>query len=162
MNQSLLSSKDMTWGTPIEFFKTLDAEFNFTLDPCAAPDTAKCEKYYTKEDDGLTKDWSGEVVFCNPPYGRELPKWVEKCYTEWKKGTTVVMLIPSRTDTRYFHDYILDQAEVRFIKGRLKFQGAKDPAPFPSMVVVYKGTTEDDYYKRNSIFPGSGVGIQKF
>ena len=141
MNTDLMfSSKDETWETPINFFNELDKEFNFTLDPCCSDLTAKCKKYYTKKDDGLSKNWSGETVFCNPPYGREIYKWVEKCSNESKKdNTTIVMLIPSRTDTKYFHDFIYKKAfDVRFIKGRLKFNNSKNSAPFPSMVVVFK------------------------
>jgi len=137
----MFSSKDQTWETPKKIFDQLNNEFHFTLDPCSSHENHKCEKYYTVEDDGLSKDWSGEVVFVNPPYGRELKNWIKKCYEEWLKGTTVVMLVPSRTDCIAFHDYILPCAEIRFIKGRLKFlqNGVeKDPAPFPSMIVVYK------------------------
>lgn len=139
MNAALLSSKRHDWETPQEFFDKLDAEFHFTLDPCATPETAKCKKYYTAADNGLAQNWSGETVFCNPPYGRELPKWIEKCAEE-SKHAKVVMLIPARTDTRAFHEYIYNRAEIRFIKGRLKFRvdGKEgDPAPFPSMVVVF-------------------------
>ena len=88
----------------------------------------------------LCRTGGGEVVFCNPPYGREIYKWVEKCYWEGhKENTVVVMLIPARTDTKYFHDFILNRSEVRFVKGRLKFGDAKDGAPFPSMSVVFRG-----------------------
>lgn len=143
MNTELMfSSKDQTWSTPQDFFNKLDEEFGFTLDPCASPQTAKCAKYFTEADDGLSKDWSGEVVFCNPPYGRALPAWVKKCREEGSKAsTTVVMLIPSRTDTKYFHEHIWHgvASEVRFLKGRLKFGGCKDAAPFPSLVAVYRG-----------------------
>ena len=138
ITSGLMSSNTPEWATPMEFFKELDKEFHFTLDPCSTHENAKCEKHYTKEDDGLKQDWGGQVVFCNPPYGRELPKWVKKCYDESKKGTLVVMLIPARTDTRWFHDWIYGKAEIRFIKGRLKFGDSKQSAPFPSMVVVYK------------------------
>ena len=140
MNTAVMfSSETDLWATPQEFFDKLNSEFNFTLDPCATPENAKCKKYYTKVEDGLKQDWSGEIVFCNPPYGREIAKWVKKCYEESKKpGTTVVMLIPARTDTSYFHDYIYGKArEIRFIRGRLKFGDAKNSAPFPSMVVVF-------------------------
>ena len=140
MNTAVMfSSKTDEWSTPQDFFNELNKEFNFTLDPCATPENAKCEKYYTKEDDGLKQDWSGETVFCNPPYGRVIKDWVKKCYEESRKeNTTVVMLIPARTDTSYFHDYIYNKAkEIRFIRGRLKFGNAKNPAPFPSMVVVF-------------------------
>lgn len=140
MNTAVMfSSKTDEWSTPQDFFNELNKEFNFTLDPCATPENAKCEKYYTKEDDGLKQDWSGETVFCNPPYGRAIKDWVKKCYAESKKpNTTVVMLIPARTDTSYFHDYIYHKAkEIRFIRGRLKFGNAKNSAPFPSMVVIF-------------------------
>ena len=99
----MFSSKSNEWATPQALFDELDREFHFTLDPCATPENAKCRKFYTIEDDGLSKDWSGETVFCNPPYGREISKWVEKAAAS---ATTTVMLIPARTDTTYFHDYI--------------------------------------------------------
>ena len=135
-NELMFSSKSNEWGTPQDFFDKLNKEFNFTLDPCATADNHKCDKYFTLEEDGLKQDWSGETVFCNPPYGREIKHWVKKCYDA---KATVVMLIPARTDTIYFHDYIYERAsEIRFLKGRLKFGGHKNPAPFPSMVVIYK------------------------
>ena len=134
-----MSSKTPEWTTPQALFDELDNEFGFTLDPCATHLNHKCEKYYTKEDDGLSKDWSGETVFCNPPYGRELIDWVKKCYSEAGKGATVVMLIPARTDTSYFHDYIYGEHEIRFIRGRLRFGDSKQNALFPSMIVVMRG-----------------------
>ncbi len=126
-------------GYPQDFFDELNREFNFTLDPCATSENAKCAKFYTVTDDGLKQDWQGEVVFCNPPYGREIKLWVQKCYEESRKpNTTVVMLIPARTDTKYFHDFIYHKArDIRFIRGRLRFGEAKNSAPFPSMVVVF-------------------------
>lgn len=138
----MFSSKNEVWGTPKKLFDELNKEFGFTLDPCALPNNAKCNKFYTPEDDGLIQDWSGECVFCNPPYGRKISAWVEKCYNEAKKpNTKVVTLIPARTDTIYFHKYIYHKAkEIRFIKGRLKFEsenGNKNSAPFPSMIVVF-------------------------
>ena len=137
----MMSSEDMTWETPQDFFDDLNKEFDFTLDPCATKKTAKCSKFYTKEDDGLNKDLSNERVFCNPPYGSEIKNWVKKCSEE--KAEVVVMLIPARTDTKYFHDFIYkkDNVEIRFIKGRLKFGGKQKlsgSAPFPSMVVIFK------------------------
>ncbi|WP_035507577.1 DNA N-6-adenine-methyltransferase [Halobacillus karajensis] len=132
------SSKSNDWATPQDFFDGLDNEFNFTLDPCATSENAKCDNYFTIEDDGLKQSWEGETVFCNPPYGREIKLWVKKAFQESKKpNTKVVMLIPARTDTKYFHDYIYMQARVRFIKGRLKFGNGKGNAPFPSMVVIF-------------------------
>jgi len=139
----MYSSKSNEWGTPQKFFNELNKEFKFTLDPCCNKENAKCNKYYTKQDDGLSKDWGGEIVFCNPPYGKDIKYWVEKCYKEsLKHNTTVVMLMPARTDTKYFHDYIYHKAELRFIKGRLKFESPyvekSQSAPFPSMVVIFK------------------------
>ena len=134
------SSKTNEWSTPQDFFDELDKEFNFTLDPCATSENAKCNKYFTVEDDGLKQDWSNDVVFMNPPYGREIKYWVQKAYEESLKGATVVCLIPARTDTTYWHNYIFGKADdIRFIKGRLKFGGSKNPAPFPSAIIIYKG-----------------------
>lgn len=135
----MFSSNTDLWATPIDFFNKLDREFNFTLDPCCTVENKKCNKYYTKEDDGLSKSWIGESVFCNPPYGREIKKWVRKCYMESKnENTTVVALLPARTDTNWFHSYIYNKAkEIRFVKGRIKFGESKNSAPFPSMVIVF-------------------------
>jgi site-specific DNA-methyltransferase (adenine-specific) len=118
----------------------LDKEFKFTLDPCADEINHKFQKYFTKDIDGLKQDWGTETVFCNPPYGREIPYWVKKCYEEVHSGNCpcAVMLIPSRTDTKWFHEYIYMQAEIRFIKGRLKFGDSLNAAPFPSMVVIFR------------------------
>ena len=124
------------------FFDELDEEFAFTLDPCSTHENANCDKHYTLQDNGRAKDWSGECVFCNPPYGRELPKWIKKCHDEAPKCKAVVALIPARTDTRAFHDYIYNKAEIRFVKGRLKFGGSKNSAPFPSMIVVWRGEND--------------------
>lgn len=134
INNGLFTSTTDMWATPQKFFDELDKEFNFTLDPCSTHENAKCEKHYTLEEDGLSKDWSKDVVFCNPPYGREIGKWVQKCY---ETESLSVMLLPARTDTKWFHNYIYGKAEIRFIKGRLKFGDSKNSAPFPSMVVVF-------------------------
>ena len=142
MNKALLNSSKQHWETPPEIFNPLNDEFKFTLDPCAEHSTAKCENYFTVEDNGLYQSWAGETVFCNPPYGNHLKKWIAKCCVEAQQpGTTVVMLIPSFTDTAYFHDIIQPYAkEIRFLRGRIKFLmngKVKEPAPFPSMVVVF-------------------------
>ena len=139
MNKALFSSKKHDWETPQDLYEELDKEFNFNLDPCSSDSNHKCDKYFTIEDNGLEQDWQGHNVFVNPPYGRQIKHWVEKSYNEGQKpNTTVVMLIPARTDTRYFHDYIYHKAEIRFIKGRLKFSNSKNSAPFPSMIVIFK------------------------
>ena len=134
------SSKTNEWSTPQDFFDELDKEFNFTLDPCATSENAKCTKYFTVEDDGLKQDWSKDTVFMNPPYGREIKYLVQKAYEESLKGATVVCLIPARTDTAYWHDYIFGKADdIRFLRGRLKFGDSKNSAPFPSAIIIYKG-----------------------
>ena len=126
INKGLFSSNTNEWATPQRFFDELDKEFNFTLDPCATSENHKCEKYFTIKENGLIQSWENEVVFCNPPYGRELRLWVRKCYEEHiKHKITIVLLIPARTDTSYFHDYIYNKAELRFIRGRLKFNDGK-------------------------------------
>ena len=139
MDKVLFSSNKDDWATPQDFYDKLNAEFHFTLDPCADDKNHKCDIYYTKEQDGLSQNWGGQTVFCNPPYGsKSTGNWIKKCAEESKKpNTTVVMLIPARTDTRAFHEYIYGKAEIRFIKGRLKFGGSSNSAPFPSMVVVF-------------------------
>lgn len=145
MNTDLMfSSKEESWETPQDFFDALDAEFHFTVDVCADQSNHKCVRYYTEKKDGLAQSWRGETVWCNPPYGRKLPLWVEKSFKEvYENGCkTVVMLIPARTETRWFHDYILHRSEIRFVRGRLKFGGSKYNAPFPSMVVVFRGKGE--------------------
>ena len=138
MNTDLMfSSKTDEWETPQEFFNVLDQEFHFTLDPCADDYNHKCERYFTKAADGLKQPWNG-VVFCNPPYGKVIGKWVKKAYISAQGGALVVMLIPARTDTKYFHDYIYHKAEIRFLKGRLKFGNNQNSAPFPSMIVIFR------------------------
>ena len=141
MNTDVMcSSATDKWSTPQDFFDKLNDEFHFTLDVCADENNHKCEHYYTKEIDGLSRPWVG-TVWCNPPYGRKIGEWVRRAYLSSQIGSaTVVMLLPARTDTRWFHDYIYNKSntEIRFIKGRLKFGGCKNSAPFPSMVVIFR------------------------
>lgn len=133
-------SNSNEWATPQSLFNKLDQEFHFNLDPCSTHQNAKCEKHFTIDEDGLTQDWGGFNVFVNPPYGKEIAKWVKKSWEEGrKKNTTVVMLIPARTDTSYFQDYIYNRSEIRFISGRVKFGEGKGSAPFPSMIVIFRG-----------------------
>lgn len=132
------SSDNQTWETPQKTFDSLDDEFTFTLDVCAGHDTYKCPRYFTVDDDGLTQDWGIEICWMNPPYGREIKAWMKKAYEASLQGATVVCLVPSRTDTVWWHDFVAKANEIRFIKGRLKFGGAKNPAPFPSAVVVFR------------------------
>lgn len=143
MRNVLLASTSSAQSKRPDATKHWEAEFHFTLDPCATPETAKCAKFYTEEDNGLVQDWTGETVFCNSPYSdQQQTKWVRKCYEHGLRGRVAVMLIPARTDTKRFHDYIYGKAEVRFIKGRLKFGGCENSAPFPSMVVVFGKRTQ--------------------
>ena len=132
------SSQTNEWATPQDFYTKINKEFNFTLDVASTPKNAKCRRYFTKKHNGLSQSWNNETVWCNPPYGREIGKWVKKA-SEAREGQ-VVMLIPARTDTRYFHEYIYNKpnVEIRFLKGRLKFGDSKNSAPFPSMVVIFK------------------------
>lgn len=136
MDRVVFSSSSDEWATPQDFFDRLNDEFGFTLDPCANSENHKCDKYFTKEQDGLVQDWGKDRVYCNPPYGREICKWVSKCSNH---NGLAVMLIPARTDTKWFHKYVYKKkyVEIRFVKGRLKFGNAKNSAPFPSMVVIF-------------------------
>ena len=135
----MFSSESNEWATPQKFYDELSKKYSFTLDPCATHNSAKCEKYFTPEEDGLAQDWAGETVFMNPPYGREIKKWIQKAYEESRKPkTTVVCLIPSRTDTRYWHDYCMKSHEICFVRGRLKFGDSTNSAPFPSAIVVFR------------------------
>ncbi len=146
MNTKLMfSSEKEDWETPQDFFDELDREFHFTLDAAASPENAKCGSYYTKEQDGLAQSWDGHTVWINPPYGRYTTGlWVRKAYEEHKRaGCTIVMLLPARTDTIWFHDFVLGKSKIRFIKGRLKFSNCKDPAPFPSLVAIYGGKDDE-------------------
>ena len=139
--QVMFSSANEVWATPQDFFDKLNEEFQFTLDPCATADNHKCARFFTVQDDGLKQDWGGgDPVFCNPPYGRNVTgTWVKKAYEESRKPNTVVVcLLPSRTDTQWFHDFILGKAEIRFVKGRLKFGDGSNSAPFPSLVAIYR------------------------
>ena len=138
ITKGMFTSNTPEWATPQAFFDNLNNEFHFELDIAASEDNHKCERYYTKDTDGLAHqdDWYG-TIWCNPPYGREIGKWVEACARY--RGGQCVMLLPARTDTRWFHDYIYNdpKADIRFIKGRLHFNESKEAAPFPSMIVIF-------------------------
>lgn len=137
MNVHFSSATD-NWSTPQEFYDNLNNIFDFTLDPCASDANHKTEKYFTAADDGLAQSWDGERVFMNPPYGREIGAWVKKASEQ--VGGFVVCLLPARTDTRWWHDYVVGGgANICFLKGRLKFGGQKNSAPFPSAVVIFYG-----------------------
>lgn len=130
----MFSSKTDLWATPQDLFDKYDAIYQFETDVCALPENAKCKRFFTPEMDGLKQEWTG-ICWCNPPYGRQIGKWVEKAC---KSFATVVMLLPARTDTKWFHDYCLPYGKIEFLRGRLKFGGCDNSAPFPSMIVVFE------------------------
>jgi len=133
INEGMFTSASDKWETPQEFFDKLDAEFHFDWDVCATRESAKCALYWSEEDDALVQEWAG-VCWMNPPYGRQIGQWVQKAY---EADATVVCLLPARTDTAWWHDYVM-KGEVRFIRGRLHFSGHKWNAPFPSAVVIFR------------------------
>ena len=135
MNTDLMfSSKTDMWETPQDLFDRYDAIYHFETDVCAVADNAKCERFFSPEIDGLKQEWTG-ICWCNPPYGKKIGEWVKKAANS---SATVVMLLPARTDTKWFHEYCLPHAEVEFLRGRLRFGGGKNSAPFPSMIAVFK------------------------
>jgi phage N-6-adenine-methyltransferase len=136
------SSETDEWSTPRETFRQLDAEFGpFTLDVCATSENAKCERFYTREEDGLSQPWAGRI-WMNPPYGDAIGAWMERAYHAGQAGATVVCLVPARTDTAWWHDWAM-KGEIRFLRGRLKFGNATNSAPFPSAVVLFSGAKSD-------------------
>ncbi len=138
MNSILFSSRSDEWGTPPDLFEELDKEFHFNLDPCCTEENHMCDMYFTKDQDGLVRDWGGYTVFCNPPYSK-INEWVEKCYREsLKEKTIVVLLVPARTDTKWFHRWVYHRSEIRFVRGRLRYGGAVNNSPFPSMIVIFR------------------------
>jgi phage N-6-adenine-methyltransferase len=141
-NDLMFSSKTCEWATPQSFFNKLTEVFNFEIDLCASKQNAKCNKFYTEEDNGLAQDWLG-ICWMNPPYGSDIGAWVKKAYESAKQNNaTVVCLLPARTDTKWWHNYCKD-AELYFVKGRLKFGGSKNAAPFPSAVVIFRPKLSD-------------------
>ena len=139
----MTSSKDTTWATPQEWFDYLDLEFDFTLDPCCVPETAKCARYYTPVEDGLSQSWAEERVFMNPPYGREIGLWMKKAYEESRdRMAFVVCFVPARVDTNWWHNYAAKATKIRFPKGRVKFRNADNSvdngAPFPVAIVIFR------------------------
>lgn len=135
--KTLFSSATDEWPTPQRLFDALRMEFPFTLDPCATEENAKCQRFFTRLEDGLRQDWDRHVVFMNPPYGRAIGYWVRKAYESAREGALVVCLLPARTDTRWWHEYVM-RGEIRLLCGRITFEGAQFPAPFPSAIVVFR------------------------
>lgn len=146
MNQKRFSGKTDEWVTPQHFYDKLNEEFGFTLDAASNGINSKCEKYFTIKEDGLKQSWEGETVWLNPPYtGRGVIEvWVKKAWKEHFNGVTTVMLLPVRTDVKYWHDYCM-KGEIRFIKGRLKFENMEtnNSAPFASALVIFRGVKND-------------------
>lgn len=139
VNAGLFSSLTCEWPTPQWLFDELDEEFGFTLDVCAGPLDNKCNQYLARDHlwSGLSREWQG-ICWMNPPYGREIGHWIQKAYESSQMGAVVVCLLPSRTDTAWWHDYVMKAADIRFIRGRLRFGDAVKNAPFPSAIVVFK------------------------
>jgi len=144
----MFSSKSGEWSTPQDFFDKLNWRFGpFDLDPCANAVNTKCTAFFSEDDDGLQKDWGGCTAFVNPPYGRGIDKWIAKGYKEsLKENTKVVMLIPARTDTKYWHKYVMLASELYFVKRWLKFGDSQNSAPFPSAVVVFDGSNKQQVF----------------
>lgn len=153
MNNVHFTSKSNEWSTPQDFFDRLNAEFDFTLDAAATAENAKCDRFFTWHDNGLAQSWKGERVWLNPPYGRDLGRWIEKAAYEPSEVT--VMLIPARTDTKAWHQHVFGRAEIRFIEGRLKFGGGGANAPFPSAVIIFRNLGKTHHLHRHSLFLGT-------
>lgn len=137
LSAGMFTSASDEWPTPRTFFNQLAEEFGpFDLDPCATPENAKCRRFFTRHEDGLSKSWAPARVYMNPPYGRAIGLWMRKAWEESQRGAFVVCLVPARTDTAWWHDYAA-KGQVRFLRGRLKFDGGTSCAPFPSAVVVF-------------------------
>lgn len=140
-NTGMRTSATAEWSTPHDFWATLNDEFGFNLDVCSTHENAKCENHFTEAENGLVQTWRG-ICWMNPPYGSGMSNWCRKAYESVRSGVApiVVGLVPARTDTRWFHDWVLGKAEIRFIRGRLKFGGSDSHAPFPSLVVIWRST----------------------
>ena len=136
----MMSSATDMWETPQWLFDKLNEKYHFETDVCATAENAKCATYYTPDQDGLTQEWRG-VCWMNPPYGRDIGKWMRKAYDSAQAGATVVCLVPARTDTAWWHDYAM-HGKIEFLRGRLKFGQAVHGAPFPSAIVVFGGAHE--------------------
>lgn len=136
MNNVHFQSNKHDWETPQFLFDGLNAEFGFELDVCATEANAKCKRFFSADDDGLKQVWAG-VCWMNPPYGREIERWIAKAFESAKSGALVVCLVPARTDTRWWHKYVT-RGEIRYLRGRLKFGTAENSAPFPSAIVIFR------------------------
>lgn len=138
LNEHLMSSESDQWATPEELFSRIDDEFKFDCDVCASKENAKCDVYFTEADDGLSQEWHG-TCWMNPPYGRVIGDWMKKAYESSLRGAVVACLVPCRTDTKWWHSYAMKASEIRLLHGRIRFVGGKEPAPFPSALVIFDG-----------------------
>ena len=141
------SLESVIWGTPPEIFDPINKEFNFTLDVCAIEENSKCERFISPNENGLITEWKNEVCWCNPPYGNEVPKWCKKALKETKNGTTTVLLIPCKTNTNWWHDLVIPHAEIRFLRGRVKFirqngEQSTQALPWSLAYVVYRSVSQ--------------------
>jgi phage N-6-adenine-methyltransferase len=145
LTSGLFTSRTEEWETPNHVFLALDKEFNFQVDVCATSENAKCKIYFDKSVDGLKREWSPFRCWMNPPYGRNISLWMKKAFEESQRGALVVCLIPSRTDTKWWHNWVMKAAEIRFVSGRINFGNSKQSAPFPSCIVIYYPELENPY-----------------
>lgn len=162
LSPGMRSSLRQDWATPTQLFYFLNREFEFDFDACATRHNAKCANYYDPRINSLSTDWasSGKSIWCNPPYGRSIGEWIRKGYETSLAGSTVVMLLPARTDTVWFHSYCL-KAEIRFLRGRLRFDDERrGRAPFPSMIVVFRAAPSNQGAKQEVDAPNSMKGNQ--
>ena len=155
MEKALFSTGNGEWETPDDLFSALNLEYNFDLDVCATPHNAKCKRYFSKNQDGLSQEWRGNI-WCNPPYGREIDKWIAKAVQSYQSQncSRIVMLLPARTDTKWIHEHIFKKADVIFLKGRLKFknsEGVCNSAPFPSMLAVFDNSPKKVRFLANKL-----------
>lgn len=147
------SNNHQNWATPWELFRQIDSKYGpCTLDVCAMPETAKCDAFFTPEQDGLRQEWHG-VCWMNPPYGRDISRWLQKVWLEvytLENAVRAICLLPARTDTKWWHEYVIKATICEFIRGRVKFQGAKHNAPFPSAIVVFGGSGQKGFRAKRS------------
>ena len=144
------SLESTIWGTPKEVFDPINKEFLFTLDVCAIAENAKCDRFFSPADDGMRQSWEGETCWCNPPYGKDVVKWCKKALSESKRGATTVLLIPCKTNTNWWHDFVIPFAEVRFLRGRVAFlypdgKQSTQQLPWPLAFVIYR-PREDSFF----------------
>jgi phage N-6-adenine-methyltransferase len=145
LTSGLFTSRTEEWETPQYVFSILNKEFNFQVDVCATSENAKCKAYFDKQVDGLKQEWSPFRCWMNPPYGKNISHWMKKAYQESQRGAMVVCLVPSRTDTRWWHEWAMKAGEVRLIAGRLSFGNSEQSAPFPSSIVIFYPELENPY-----------------